>query len=366
MGEVFVAVAHPASGLLRVKALSLSGDRHGDPQRSGGARGRAACRRSGDCGGNRSPGSRGTVSVVRLVLSGGLGTVCSCDPKDQRRGARPDQRRAACPDQRRGSGAGAAAHDPPLDISTHLRNYCADMSTKEQQRPARPRRRPLPLGHRRRPGQARGQRRRHEHRGARGLPRRAPAGHRRGARAALGRSGGQRAGRRPGVRRDLPPRRPPAAHSCDTVLRIRGASAGADGWSRSPATRASSWWTRSRSCPDAQGGAAPADPRAAGERRRLVAAELPERLGVSRHGVQHDLDGLAESAQLPARARRGARALAGRGGLEGRQIQSVDGKIAAARAAATLLEPGPVVILDGGSTRCASSTRSHPATRARS
>ena len=35
---------------------------------------------------------------------------------------------------------------------------------------------------------------------------------------------------------------------------------------------------------------------------------------------------------------------------EGRQVQAVDGKIATARAAATLLEPGQVVILDGGST----------------
>jgi len=35
---------------------------------------------------------------------------------------------------------------------------------------------------------------------------------------------------------------------------------------------------------------------------------------------------------------------------EGRQVQGVPGKIATARAAATALEPGQVVILDGGST----------------
>jgi len=83
---------------------------------------------------------------------------------------------------------------------------------------------------------------------------------------------------------------------------------------------------------------------------RLVAAELPELLGVSGHTIRRDLDELAESRSL-RRVHGGALARSPVATTyEGRQVQAVDGKIAAARAAATLLEPGQVVILDGGST----------------
>ena len=83
---------------------------------------------------------------------------------------------------------------------------------------------------------------------------------------------------------------------------------------------------------------------------RLVAAELPGVLGVSGHTVRRDLDELADTRSLQ-RVHGGALARSPVASTyEGRQVQAVDGKIATARAAATLLEPGQVVILDGGST----------------
>jgi DeoR/GlpR family transcriptional regulator of sugar metabolism len=83
---------------------------------------------------------------------------------------------------------------------------------------------------------------------------------------------------------------------------------------------------------------------------RLVAADLPERLGVSGHTVRRDLDELADASSLQ-RVHGGALARSPVASTyEGRATQAVDGKIATARAAATLLEPGQVVILDGGST----------------
>jgi len=83
---------------------------------------------------------------------------------------------------------------------------------------------------------------------------------------------------------------------------------------------------------------------------RLVAAELPARLGVSGHTVRRDLDELAGARSLQ-RVHGGALARSPVAATnEDRQVQAVGGKIATARAAATLLEPGQVVILDGGST----------------
>ena len=85
------------------------------------------------------------------------------------------------------------------------------------------------------------------------------------------------------------------------------------------------------------------------ERRQARRAELPELLGVSGHTIRRDLDELAGRAASGActagrsRARRSPPPTR-------RQVQAVEGKIAAARAAATLLEPGQVVILDGSST----------------
>ena len=83
---------------------------------------------------------------------------------------------------------------------------------------------------------------------------------------------------------------------------------------------------------------------------RLVAAELPDLLGVSGHTVRRDLDELAGARSLQ-RVHGGALARSPVAATyEDRQVQAVAGKIATARAAATLLEPGQVVILDGGST----------------
>ena len=83
---------------------------------------------------------------------------------------------------------------------------------------------------------------------------------------------------------------------------------------------------------------------------RLVAAELPAVLGVSGHTVRRDLDELADARSLQ-RVHGGALARSPVAATyEDRRVQAVTGKIATARAAATLLEPGQVVVLDGGST----------------
>jgi DeoR/GlpR family transcriptional regulator of sugar metabolism len=88
---------------------------------------------------------------------------------------------------------------------------------------------------------------------------------------------------------------------------------------------------------------------------RVVAADLQHELGVSAYTVRRDLDELAEAGRLQ-RVHGGALALprssvattfAARGG------QSVAGKREVARAAAGLLVPGHVTILDGGSTAVA-------------
>jgi DeoR/GlpR family transcriptional regulator of sugar metabolism len=86
---------------------------------------------------------------------------------------------------------------------------------------------------------------------------------------------------------------------------------------------------------------------------RVVAADLQDRLGVSEYTVRRDLDELAGAGQLQ-RVHGGAlpRSLVA-GTYEGRREQGVAGKRETARAAATLFEPGQVVILDGGSTALA-------------
>jgi DeoR/GlpR family transcriptional regulator of sugar metabolism len=83
---------------------------------------------------------------------------------------------------------------------------------------------------------------------------------------------------------------------------------------------------------------------------RLVATDLQDVLGVSGYTVRRDLDELADARRLQ-RVHGGALA---RSTVpytyEGRQEHGVPGKLATARAAATLLQSGQVVILDGGST----------------
>jgi DeoR/GlpR family transcriptional regulator of sugar metabolism len=81
---------------------------------------------------------------------------------------------------------------------------------------------------------------------------------------------------------------------------------------------------------------------------RVVAAELSTRLGVSGYTVRRDLDELAGAGRLQ-RVHGGA--LSGTPATYAeRQTHSLEGKLATARAAARLLEPGQTVILDGGST----------------
>jgi DeoR/GlpR family transcriptional regulator of sugar metabolism len=90
-----------------------------------------------------------------------------------------------------------------------------------------------------------------------------------------------------------------------------------------------------------------------GHEGRVVAAELPERLDVSGYTVRRDLEELA-GAGLLRRVHGGAvprspvaQTYAKRAG------QSLEGKAETARAAARLLEPGQVAIVDGGTTALA-------------
>jgi DeoR/GlpR family transcriptional regulator of sugar metabolism len=83
---------------------------------------------------------------------------------------------------------------------------------------------------------------------------------------------------------------------------------------------------------------------------RVVATDLQHALGVSGYTIRRDLDELAEARHLQ-RVHGGALARSAVAPTyEERQTQSVEGKLAVARAAAMLLEPGQTVIVDGGST----------------
>jgi DeoR/GlpR family transcriptional regulator of sugar metabolism len=86
---------------------------------------------------------------------------------------------------------------------------------------------------------------------------------------------------------------------------------------------------------------------------RLVATDLPDVLGVSADTVRRDLDELA-GAGMVRRVHGGALSPSPVAATyDGRRSQGVPGKREVARAAATLLKPGQVVILDGGSTALA-------------
>src|SRR3954454_21906883 len=90
-----------------------------------------------------------------------------------------------------------------------------------------------------------------------------------------------------------------------------------------------------------------------GREGRVVATELQHALGVSGYTIRRDLDELAEARRLQ-RVHGGALARSPVAPTyAGRRGQSVPGKRAVAHAAATLLEPGQTVILDGGSTALA-------------
>jgi DeoR/GlpR family transcriptional regulator of sugar metabolism len=83
---------------------------------------------------------------------------------------------------------------------------------------------------------------------------------------------------------------------------------------------------------------------------RVVAAQLPALLDVSGHTVRRDLEELAEAGLL-RRVHGGAVARSPVAPTYAeREEQSVEAKIAAARAAAALLEAGQVAIVDGGTT----------------
>jgi DeoR/GlpR family transcriptional regulator of sugar metabolism len=86
---------------------------------------------------------------------------------------------------------------------------------------------------------------------------------------------------------------------------------------------------------------------------RVVATELQDAFGVSGYTIRRDLDELARDGAVQ-RVHGGA---LGRSRVadsyDGRQAQEVEGKRVVARAAAALLRPGEVAILDGGSTALA-------------
>jgi len=87
-----------------------------------------------------------------------------------------------------------------------------------------------------------------------------------------------------------------------------------------------------------------------GREGRVVATDLQRELGVSGYTIRRDLDELADARRLQ-RVHGGALARSQVAPTYAeRGEQSVDGKIAVARAAATLLQPGQTVIVDGGST----------------
>jgi DeoR/GlpR family transcriptional regulator of sugar metabolism len=86
---------------------------------------------------------------------------------------------------------------------------------------------------------------------------------------------------------------------------------------------------------------------------RVVATELQGRLGVSAYTVRRDLDELAGAGRLQRVHGGGLARSPVAPTYEGRREQGVAGKRETARAAATLLEPGQVAILDGGSTALA-------------
>jgi DeoR/GlpR family transcriptional regulator of sugar metabolism len=86
---------------------------------------------------------------------------------------------------------------------------------------------------------------------------------------------------------------------------------------------------------------------------RVVAADLQETLGVSGYTIRRDLDELAGERALQ-RVHGGALPRSTVAPTyEGRAEQGREGKLATARAAARLLEPGQVAIVDGGSTALA-------------
>ena len=90
-----------------------------------------------------------------------------------------------------------------------------------------------------------------------------------------------------------------------------------------------------------------------GREGRVVATELQSELGVSGYTIRRDLDELAEERHLQ-RVHGGALARSPVAPTyEERSRQSVSGKLAVAGAAATLLEGGQTVIVDGGSTALA-------------
>jgi len=82
----------------------------------------------------------------------------------------------------------------------------------------------------------------------------------------------------------------------------------------------------------------------------IIASELPEHLDVSMDTIRRDLDELARANKLQ-RTHGGALPRSTvPDTYEGRQHQSLSGKIAVAEAAISLLKPKQVILLDGGTT----------------
>ena len=81
---------------------------------------------------------------------------------------------------------------------------------------------------------------------------------------------------------------------------------------------------------------------------RVVATRLQEVLGVSGYTIRRDLDELAQARRL--RRVHGGALSSTPNSYEARQTYALEGKLATAHAAASILQGGETIILDGGST----------------
>ena len=226
---------------------------------------------------------------------------------------------------------------------------------------------PVPLRHRRRPRQARRQRQTMNASRARGLQGRPPARDRRSPGAAADRARPAAPSRRRCLRRVFHPiaRRPPASLRRGAAHRRTVARRRRDGRA-SPATRASRFRGGRPSSPSARRRSASGGSSHPAQRGARGGDRAAATLGVSGYTIRRDLDELAELRHLQ-RVHGGALgARPSRPRTRSASHQSIEGKQAVARAAATLLEPGQTVIVDGGSTALAFVERSPPATSARS
>ena len=187
------------------------------------------------------------------------------------------------------------------------------------------------------------------------VPGRPPARHRRGARAAADRARGQRAVGDPAFDEIFHPIARRLVERCDAVLRIGGPSAGADEMveiaqahgaaiyrdvGRAPVMLKQERHRRILDLLQAEGRVVADRPAGGARRLRLHGPARPGRAGRRRAGCSACTAARSPARRSPRPTTSGA-------------SQGCAGKLATARAAATLLEPGQVAIVDGGSTALA-------------